>query len=200
MLLIALTGGIASGKSTVASRFAELGAVVVDADRLAREVVEPGSPALRAIAEHFGPGVLAQDGSLDRKALGAIIFNNEQQRLVLNGITHPAVGELSRRRFAEAAAADPDAIVIYDVPLLVEASGDRAREFDRVIVVHADGAVRADRLVRLRGASPEEATARVSAQASDAARLAVADDVIDSNGTVQQTLDQVDALWARLRT
>jgi dephospho-CoA kinase len=199
MLLIALTGGIASGKSTVAARFAELGAVVIDADRLAREVVEPGTPGLAAIAEHFGPGILTADGSLNRPALGLIIFSSAEQRAALNAITHPAVGKLSRERFAEAAIAHPDAIVIYDVPLLVEASGERSKEFDRVIVVHADSDVRADRLVRFRGASPEEARDRVAAQASDAARLAVADDVIDSNGTVQETLDQVDALWARLR-
>jgi dephospho-CoA kinase len=200
MVLIALTGGIASGKSTVASRFAELGAVVVDADRIARDVVEPGSPALTAIAEHFGPQVISADGTLNRPALGAVIFEDASQREVLNAITHPAVGVLSRQRFAEASAANPDAVVIYDVPLLVESGASRASEFDRVIVVHADSATRVNRLVALRGASPEEANARVASQASDAERLAIADDVIDSTGTVQQTLDQVDALWERLRT
>jgi dephospho-CoA kinase len=199
MVLIALTGGIASGKSTVASRFAELGAVVVDADRIAREVVEPGTAALAAIAAHFGPGVIAADGTLNRAALGTVIFEDATQREVLNAITHPAVGVLSRRRFAEAAAANPDAVIIYDVPLLVESGASRANEFDRVIVVHADSATRVNRLVELRGASRDEASARVASQASDAARLAIADDVIDSNGSLQQTLDQVDALWERLR-
>jgi dephospho-CoA kinase len=199
MVLIALTGGIASGKSTVASRFAELGAVVVDADRIAREVVEPGTAALAAIAAHFGPGVIAADGTLNRAALGTVIFEDATQREVLNAITHPAVGVLSRRRFAEAAAANPDAVIIYDVPLLVELGASRANEFDRVIVVHADSATRVNRLVELRGASRDEASARVASQASDAARLAIADDVIDSNGSLQQTLDQVDALWERLR-
>jgi dephospho-CoA kinase len=199
MVLIALTGGIASGKSTVASRFAELGAVVVDADRIAREVVEPGTAALAAIAAHFGPGVIAADGTLNRAALGTVIFEDATQREVLNAITHPAVGVLSRRRFAEAAAANPDAVIIYDVPLLVESGASRANDFDRVIVVHADSATRVNRLVELRGASRDEASARVASQASDAARLAIADDVIDSNGSLQQTLDQVDALWERLR-
>jgi dephospho-CoA kinase len=199
MHLIALTGGIASGKSAVATRLRELGAVVVDADKLARDVVEPGTPALASIAKHFGTRVIAEDGSLDRAALGAIIFANDAERAVLNSITHPAVGARSRSLFAAAAATDPDAVVIYDVPLLVESGAGRATEFDQVVVVHAEPETRVDRLVRLRGMSPEEARSRVASQASDADRLAIADVVIDSNGSLQETLDQADAFWRNLR-
>ncbi len=198
---MALTGGIASGKSTVARRLAELGAVVVDADVIAREVVEPGTPGLARIAEEFGPGVIAPDGTLDRAALGAIIFGDEGARATLNAITHPAVGERSRALFAEALAADPDAVVVYDVPLLVNERGEgRADEFDRVIVVSADEETRVRRLVELRGLDEAEARSRVGAQAPESARLAIADIVIDANGTLDQTLAQVDEAWASLRT
>lgn len=199
MLLIALTGGIASGKSTVAARFAELGAIVVDADKVAREVVEPGTPGLAAIVEHFGPQVLSADGTLNRPALGAVIFSDTEQRLALNAITHPAVGRRSRELFAAAGAEDPNAVVIYDVPLLAESGANRASEFDRVIVVHADQAIRADRLVHLRGMTPDDAVARVRSQASDEERLALADEVITSGGTVEDTLAQVDRLWKSIR-
>lgn len=194
--LIGLTGGIASGKSTIAARLAELGAVVVDADRIAREVVEPGTPALAAIGDAFGPGVIAADGSLDRPALGAIVFADAAALRVLNGITHPAVLRESTARFRSAAEADPDAIVVYDVPLLVESDNDYA--FDLVVVAHAEAATRARRLVELRGMDEQEATRRIGSQASDAERLAVADVVIDTDGTLAQTLAQVDALWDRL--
>lgn len=199
MLLIAVTGGIASGKSTVAARFGELGAVVVDADTVAREVVAPGTPGLAAIVDHFGPQVLSADGTLDRPALGKVIFSDAEQRAVLNAITHPAVGRRSRELFAAASAADPDAVVLYDVPLLAESGADRANEFDRVIVVHADQATRADRLVHLRGMTPDDAAARVRSQASDEERLALADDVITSDGTLEETLAQVDRLWNTIR-
>lgn len=197
MQLIGLTGGIASGKSTIASRLASHGAVVVDADRIAREVVEPGRPALAAIAERFGPAVIAADGSLDRPALGAIVFADEEARLALNAITHPAVLAESTARFAAAEAADPDAIVVYDVPLLVESANEYP--FELVVVAHADAATRADRLVRLRGMDRAEAERRIGAQASDEQRLAVADVVVDTGGTLEHTHDQVDALWERLR-
>jgi dephospho-CoA kinase len=194
--ILGLTGGIAAGKSVVARRLAELGAVHVDADAIAREVVEPGTPALGEIRRRFGDAVIAPDGSLDRPALGAIVFSDADARADLNGITHPAVRRRSQELFAEAAAADPDAIVVYDVPLLVE--GTRHDEFDRIVVVHADRDERVRRLVELRGMSPDEAARRIDAQASDAERLAVADDVIDANGTLDDTLRQVDELWARL--
>ncbi|QNO36345.1 dephospho-CoA kinase [Protaetiibacter sp. SSC-01] len=200
-MLVALTGGIASGKSTVARRLAELGAVVVDADVIAREVVEPGTPGLAAIAREFGPNVIAADGSLDRAALGAIIFGDEAARAKLNAITHPAVGERSRALFAEALAADPDAVVVYDVPLLVNERGEgRAEEFEHVIAVSADEQTRVRRLVELRGLDETEARRRVAAQAPESARLAIADIVVDANDSLEQTLAQVDEVWATLRT
>ncbi|AYF99070.1 dephospho-CoA kinase [Protaetiibacter intestinalis] len=199
-MLVALTGGIASGKSTVAARLAQLGAVVVDADRVAREVVEPGTPALARIAEEFGPGVIADDGTLDRAALGAIIFGDDEARRLLNAITHPAVGERSRELFAAALAEEPDAVVVYDVPLLVNERGEgRADEFDRVVAVSADEETRVRRLVELRGLDEAEARRRIAAQAPEAARLAIADHVVDANGTLEETLAQVDALWSSLR-
>ena len=196
MRIVGLTGGIAAGKSVVARRLAELGAVTVDADALAREVVEPGTPALEAIRQRFGDAVIAPDGTLDRPALGAIVFSDAAARADLNGITHPAVGQRSRELFEAAARTDPDAILVYDVPLLVE--GTRTDEFDRIVVVHADRQERLRRLVELRGMAPEEAARRIDAQASDEERLGVADDVIDTNGTLDDTLRQVDALWERL--
>lgn len=196
MLLVGLTGGIASGKSVVAARLGEHGAVVVDADKIAREVVEPGTPALTRIAEEFGPGVIAPDGSLDRAALGAIVFADEGARRILNGITHPAVRELSHRRFAEAAAADPDAIVVYDVPLLTEARG--ADEFDVVVVVSAPEETRIERMVSLRGMSREEATRRIRSQVPEDTRRAMADIIIESGGTLDETLAQADAVWEQL--
>lgn len=197
MQLIGLTGGIASGKSTIARRLAEHGAVVVDADRIAREVVEPGTPALAQIAETFGPGVIAADGSLDRPALGAIIFADEDARLRLNAITHPAVLATSTERFRAAGEADPDAVVVYDVPLLVESAN--AYPFDLVVVAHASAATRIRRLMELRGTDEAEARRRVGSQATDEERLAVADVVIDTDGTLEQTLAQTDLLWERLR-
>jgi len=199
MYLIGLTGGIASGKSSVAARLAERGAVVVDADKVAREVVEPGTPALAAIADHFGGGVLAADGSLDRAALGAIVFSDPEQRLVLNGITHPAVWERTRALIAAAEARDPDAVVVYDVPLLLEGKGKRPIEFDLVVVVDASAATRLRRLVELRGLTDQEARHRIESQATDEERLAIADVVIDSDGALEQTLAQADALWDGLR-
>lgn len=200
MKLIGLTGGIASGKTVVAKRLAEHGAVHIDADQLARDVVAPGTPALAAIAERFGPGVIAADGSLDRPALGAIIFADPESRLALNGITHPAVQDLAKQLFRKAEAENPDAIVIYDVPLLVEASrGGDYHAFDLIVVVVADEETRIQRLIELRGLTREEAERRLSSQATDDERLAIAGAVIDSNGSLDETLSQVDALWQTLR-
>jgi dephospho-CoA kinase len=196
MLLVGLTGGIASGKTVVATRFGEHGAVVVDADEIAREVVEPGTPGLARIAEEFGPGVIAPDGSLDRPALGAIVFADPAKLAVLNGITHPAVLELSKRRFAEAGAADPEAVVVYDVPLLSEVRG-RA-EFDVVVVVSAPEEVRIERMVTLRGMSRDEAERRIRSQVGEEERRALADFVIESGGTLDETLAQADAVWEQL--
>ena len=196
MLLVGLTGGIASGKSVVAARLAEHGAVVVDADQIAREVVEPGTPALARIADEFGRDVIAPDGSLDRAALGGLVFADEAKRLMLNQITHPAVLELSQRRFAEAAAADPDAIVVYDVPLLSEVRGKA--EFDVVVVVSAPEEVRIERMVALRGMSRDEAERRIRSQVPEADRRALADILIESGGTVDETLARADEVWAEL--
>ena len=198
VFLIALTGGIAAGKSTVAKRLAQHGAVVIDADRLAREAVEPGTPGLAAIRERFGASVIAADGSLDRPALGAIVFADHAARLDLNGITHPAVAELLRQRLAEIGTTDPDAVVVYDVPLLAESGGRRGGLFERVIVVEAPAPQRIDRLVELRGMDRSEAERRVGSQASDEERRALADVVIDTGGTLENTLEQVDSAWAEL--
>ncbi|MBF4561066.1 dephospho-CoA kinase [Microbacterium sp. VKM Ac-2870] len=196
MPLIALTGGIASGKSTIARRLAERGAIVVDADAIVREVQQPGSPVLHAIADSFGAGVIAADGSLDRPTLGAIVFSDSAARRRLNAIVHPAVREESARKFAEAFATDPHAVVVYDVPLLVEARADDPWEL--VVVAHAPASTRGERLVAFRGMTPDDARARISAQADDDARLAIADVVIDTTGTIDDTVAQADALWDRL--
>ncbi|KFF60711.1 dephospho-CoA kinase [Cryobacterium sp. MLB-32] len=197
MYLIALTGGIASGKSTVAAHLAERGAVHIDADQLAREIVEPGTPALAAIAAEFGESVLAPDGSLDRAALGTIIFSDSERRERLNAITHPQVWSRTRQLIDEAGASDPRAIVVYDVPLLAEAAADRRLAFDLIVVVHADAETRITRMITQRGLTAVEAAARIGAQASDAERLAIADVVIDNSGTVEQTHLQADAVWER---
>lgn len=198
MFVCGLTGGIAAGKSVVARRLAERGAAHVDADALAREVVEPGSDGLAAVVARFGAGVLRPDGSLDRAALGAVVFADPQARRDLEGITHPAVHALSTRRMAEAVADDPGRVVVYDVPLLVEARGTDG--FDVVVVVHAPREVRLRRLVELRGMSDQEARRRVDAQADDSTRLAVADLVVDSSGSLEHTVQQADDLYDRLRS
>lgn len=196
MPLIALTGGIASGKSTVAARLAEHGAVVVDADALARAVVEPGEPVLAAVRDAFGDAVLTPDGRLDRPALGRIVFGNEAARQRLNGIVHPAVIARSQQSFRAALEQDPRALVVYDVPLL-DARG--VGEFERIVVADAPAAVRIARLVRLRGMTEDDARARVAAQLDDDERRALATDLLDTGGTLGHTLEQADALWERLR-
>ena len=199
MYLIGLTGGIASGKTVVARRLEELGATRVDADQLARDVVAAGTPGLAAITERFGVDVIAADGTLDRAALGAVIFRDPDARLALNAITHPAIRELSSRLFAEASDRDPNAVVVYDVPLLAEALRDPGyHRFDLVVVVDASTETRVRRLVQLRGLTREEALHRLNSQATDTERLAIADVVIDSNGTLEETIEQADALWAGL--
>lgn len=197
MPLIALTGGIASGKSTIARRLTEHGAVIVDADAIVREVQRPGSPVLDAIAETFGAGVIAPDGSLDRAALGARVFGDESSLARLNAIVHPAVREESAARFSAAFAADPGAVVVYDVPLLVEARIDDP--WDLIVVADAPADVRARRLVELRGLTAGEASARIAAQVSDERRREIADIVIDTSGSIDETVAATDALWERLQ-
>jgi dephospho-CoA kinase len=196
--LIGLTGGIASGKSTIARRLAVHGAVHIDADRLAREVVEPGTDGLTRIRGTFGDDVVAADGTLNRAALGARVFGNPEDLAKLNAIVHPAVRALTHALIREAEAADRRAVVVYDVPLLVEAAVDHP--FDLIVVAHADEATRLGRLVQLRGMSEADAARRLGSQASDAERLAVADVVINTGGTLEQTLEQADALWDRVRS
>jgi dephospho-CoA kinase len=196
MLRIGLTGGIAAGKSVAARRLGELGAVVVDHDVLAREAVAPGSVGLERVVEAFGDGVLLADGSLDRPALAAVVFGDDAARRRLEGIVHPEVRRLSAEREAAAVAADPRAVVVHDIPLLVE-TGQTGR-FGLLVVVHAPAALRTRRLAASRGLSPQEARARVAAQASDEERLAVADVVLDGTGTDADLRAQVDALWERV--
>lgn len=196
MPLVALTGGIASGKSTIARRLAAHGAVVVDADAIVRDVQQPGSPVLAAIAAEFGEGMLRTDGSLDRAALGAHVFGDSEAVQRLNAIVHPAVRAESTRRFEDALAVDPDAVVVYDVPLLVEAR--LSDPWELIVVAHAPAPERMRRLIELRGLTREEAEARIQAQVSDDARLAIADVVIDTGGTIDETLRQTDELWERI--
>lgn len=196
MPLIALTGGIASGKSTIAARLAERGAVIVDADALVRDVQQPGSPVLQEIAAAFGDDVLTDDGALDRAALGARVFGDPEALARLNAIVHPAVRVESARRFAAAFAADPGAVVVYDVPLLVEARVSDPWEL--IVVADAPASLRERRLVELRGMTIEDARARIASQVTDADRRAVADVVIDTSDTLEHTREQVDELWARL--
>jgi dephospho-CoA kinase len=193
MRKIGLTGGIGAGKSAVSQLLVSCGAVLVDSDLIAREVVAPGTPGLAAVVAEFGPGILAADGSLNRPALGAIVFADPERLQALNAIVHPLV----RDRSAELEAAAPeDATVVYDVPLLAE--NGLAPLYDQVIVVDADEEVRLDRLVRLRGMSEEEARARMAAQATRDQRLAIADVVVENNGTLEELEQHVKAAWERL--
>ncbi len=190
MLRIGLTGGIGSGKSTVAALLAAHGAVIVDADRIAREVVEPGTPGLAAVVDTFGEDVLAADGSLDRPALAAVVFADPEARARLDGIVHPLV----RQRAMELLAELPDdAVAVQDVPLLVETG--QAGAYDLVVVVEADLETRVTRLVA-RGMTEQDARARIAAQATDEQRRAVADVVLDNSGTPEQLAAQVDRFWA----
>ncbi|MFO7592065.1 MAG: dephospho-CoA kinase [Acidimicrobiia bacterium] len=194
MLLVGLTGGIGSGKSTVARLLEERGAVVVDADAVAREVVEPGTPALAALVERFGDGVLAPDGTLDRPALASLAFLDEESRKDLEAITHPAINEEFLRRMQ---AAPPDAIVVCDVPLLAESEQARGRGYPIVLVVEAPEELRLARLEG-RGVSREDAERRMAAQASDEERRALATHVIDNSGDLAALEHQVAALWPDL--
>jgi dephospho-CoA kinase len=190
VIRIGLTGGIGAGKSTVARRLRELGAVIIDADQVAREVVEPGTPGLAAVVDTFGPGVLLPDGRLDRPALGRIVFGEPEQLGRLNAIVHPLIGE---RTQALIEAASSDAVLVHDIPLLVE--NQLSGGFDLVIVVDAPEPERIRRLVEDRGMTEAEAVSRIRAQAGDAERRKVADVWIDNSGTPEQTLTQVDACW-----
>ena len=190
-----LTGGIGSGKSTVSALLVSYGAVLIDADRIAREVVEPGTPGLAAVVAEFGTGVLLPDGSLDRPGLGSIVFADPERLKALNAIVHPLVRDRSSR---QEAAAGPDSVVVHDVPLLAENA--LAPLYDVVVVVDAAPSTQLDRLVRLRGMTQEEARARMAAQATREQRLAVADFVIDNDGPLEALEPQVRKVWDELRS
>ncbi|MFH8892153.1 dephospho-CoA kinase [Streptomyces sp. NPDC017949] len=193
MLKVGLTGGIGAGKSEVSRLLAEYGAVVVDADRIAREVVEPGTPGLAAVVEAFGESVLTAAGELDRPALGAIVFGDPDKLRTLNAIVHPLVGARSAELEG---AAGPDAIVVHDVPLLAE--NGLAPLYDLVVVVDASPETQLARLTARRGMTEEDARARMAAQATREQRLAVATLVIDNDGPLEALEPQVRTVWDRL--
>jgi dephospho-CoA kinase len=187
---VGLTGGVASGKSTVSAMLADLGAIVIDADLLAREVVAPGTDGLDQIVAAFGLSVLTEDGDLDRPAMGAIVFADESKRRSLEGIIHPLV----RARAAQLEASAPvGAIVVHDIPLLAETGqGDR---FDAVVVVDVPTEVQVERMVALRGMSRDEALARVAAQATREDRLAIGSYVVDNTGTLEDLRERVTEVF-----
>jgi dephospho-CoA kinase len=193
VIRVGLTGGIGAGKSTVARRLAELGAVVVDADALAREVVAPGTPGLAAVVAEFGPAVLTPGGELDRTALAALVFTDSDARHRLEAIVHPLVAVRTAEQMATVA---PDAVVVHDIPLLTEL--DRRDDYDLVVVVTAPEATRLARL-RGRGMAESDARDRMAAQAADAERAVMADVVLDNSGGPAELTEQVDELWAELR-
>lgn len=197
MPVVALTGGIAAGKTAVSDELVASGIRVIDADDIARDVVAVGSPALDAIAQRFGPEILTSTGELDRSALGAVVFADSTARADLNAIVHPAVSERSALLFSQHASEHPDQPLVYAVPLLVETG--RTDEFDLVVVVDAPSSVRVDRLVAHRGMSIEEAQSRVSAQATDSQRLDAADVVIDASESLESTTVQARQLAAALK-
>ena len=194
MFLIGLTGGIGSGKSTVASRLKTLGARIVDADKIAREIVEPGEPALAELAEAFD-GVLNADGTLNRAELARQAFAAPEATEKLNSITHPRIRERTLERFAQART-DGVPVLVYDMPLLIE--NGEYKKMDHVLVVDAEDEIRIDRLVNSRGLDEEDARRRIAAQISREERLAAADSVVDNSGTRDQLLQQVDAVWEQV--
>jgi len=196
MLKVGLTGGIGSGKSWVSARLASHGAVVVDADLLAREVVAGGSPGFERVVARFGPQVVGPDGRLDRQALGRRVFADAADLADLNAIVHPLVGERASTLIEQAELAGVP-MVVHDVPLLVE--NGLANSYDVVVVVDAPVEVQLSRLVGDRGMSREDALARIAQQSTRDVRLAAADEVLDNGGTLDELADQVDLLWQRLR-
>ena len=189
---VGLTGGLGSGKSTVAALFGEHGAVIIDADVVAREVVRAGTPGFAAVVARFGPGVVGPDGELDRAALARIVFADGAALDELNAIVHPLVGSRSAEL---AAAVPPGAVVVHDIPLLAE--NGLADRFDTVVVVEADREIRLARLAE-RGLTRAEAEARMAAQATDEQRRAIADEIVRNDGDLDSLARQVDRLWDRL--
>ncbi len=201
MLEVGLTGGIGSGKSTVAAGLVARGAVLIDADAIVRQMQAPGEPVFEAIVDRFGPDVVHRDGTLDRAAIASVVFADPDELAALNAIVHPAVGaEIQRRRDARAGT---DAIVIFDIPLLIDSDGERKSHYDHlaaVIVVDADPDTAIHRLVDHRGFDTDDARARVANQAPRSARLAHADFVIDNSGPLVALEPQLDACWAWLES
>jgi len=187
-VLIALTGGIGSGKSTVARRWVELGATEVDADLLAREVVEPGSIGLEQVVQEFGPSVLTQSGNLDRAALAKIAFTNIANRVKLESILHPLIQDLALKKVSNL-----EGIIVYTIPLFVESKSKL--QFDKVVAISCDEDVRVSRLLEHRGMTEAEARSRIAAQASDSEREAVADLVIDSNCSLEELIQKSDEIY-----
>jgi len=194
VLRVGLTGGIGTGKSEVSRRLASYGAVVIDADAVAREVVAPGTPGLAEVVQAFGPEVLRSDGTLDRDRLGELVFADESLRMKLNAITHPRVGERMAELERQAGGAP---VIVHDVPLLAE--NHLAGSFDEVVVVDVPPRIQAERLARERGMSKDQAEARMGAQASREERLAVATIVVDNSGSLAELDREVGELWAELR-
>lgn len=194
MILVGLTGGIGSGKSTVSAMLAERGAVIVDADQVVRDVQQPGSPVLAAMVERFGAQVIAEDGSLDRAAVAAVVFTDPDALKDLNKIVHPAVGaEMNRRVLAER---DGERVVVMDIPLLTE----NPREgLQAIIVVDVDPEVQVRRLIEGRGFDEADARARIAKQATREQRLATATHVVDNSGALTDLVPQIDRLWSALR-
>jgi dephospho-CoA kinase len=195
VLLVGLTGGIGAGKSTVADLLAKRGALIVDADEVARAVVEPGQPALAKLVDRFGAGIVGADGRLDRTALAKIAFVDDESRRDLEAITHPAINEEFSRRVAEASV---DAIVVLDVPLLVESPQARKRPYETVIVVEAPREIRLARL-EARGVDRADAEARMAAQATDDERREIATYVVDNSNDRAALARQIDEVWADLQ-
>jgi dephospho-CoA kinase len=191
---VGLTGGIGAGKSEVSRRLAAQGAIIIDADAIAREVVAPGTPGLEQVVAAFGPQLLRSDGTLDRERLGEIVFADPGKLAQLNAIVHPLVG---KRMTELETTANASAVVVHDVPLIAE--NGLAPAYDVVIVVDTPPALQLDRLVKLRGMSEEQARARMAAQATREQRLAIADFVIDNSGSLGELDRQVGDLWAELR-
>jgi dephospho-CoA kinase len=194
VLKVGLTGGIGAGKSEVSKRLAAQGALVIDADLIAREVVAPGTDGLAEVVAAFGPAVLGPDGALDRVALGDIVFADKAKLATLNSIVHPRVG--ARMRELEESAG-PGSVVVHDVPLIAE--NGLADAYDLVVVVDVPPRIQLDRLMRLRGMSREQAQARMAAQASREQRLSIAGIVVDNSGSLAELDRQVGELWSELR-
>ena len=196
-MIVGLTGSIATGKSTVSKMLAEQGAVIIDADKIVRRVQEPGQPAWRGIVEHFGEGVLQEDGTLNRAKLGDLVFQDSQNRQRLNEIVHPIVREERDRETAEARERDPKAIIIWDIPLLIETG--IYKDVDRVVVVYVDQETQLSRLLSRDELSEEQAKARIASQMPIEEKREYADYLIDNRGTLEETAEQVREVYEQLQ-